>query len=149
MNRLISLALPLLSATVLILGPDSAQGRTVAALAGHPQGFDKEPLCLQEFYGGIVNQCTTGISWLIPLPIDSSGTLSPRITVFTNPGKRVKCNAYGVDERIYSYWTTPSVYNSTDGSSTIIPGSAFTPAGGHMLVGCQLDPGTQINNIVF
>lgn len=143
-----SAAAGLCAALTLSLSFPVAQARSAAGIAGHISG-PTDPSCIGEAYGSATNMCSSRIAWVVPLVVDSAGSYSGRIRVTVPPGQRIQCNIYGLNEDITSVWAPPWTYNSIDGTSSIAPGSAYVPPGGHLMSACYMDSNTRVNNVVY
>jgi hypothetical protein len=148
MKRAISrlLSIVMMSGVVMAAVPAVASARGLAAFGGRA----RDPYdigCFSEWYGAMTNKCGYATTFTIPLTVEntSAGWHSSTVTGFgATAASNVQCAAYGTSKDLTEFDGGEFHALSAFGSVREIQTSTWVPAGGTVLVVCQVNPNGQV-----
>jgi hypothetical protein len=144
------------------ISPGTAEARTVAATIGasntpEVNGVKHEDCVSRAQNGSVMNVCKVAIDFFVPLPIDTAGKKSLRITaelptsgaVSPPPPAPIRCTAWATDERsgtlVLATGSTPGSF----GVHSFTIGSHPVPEGGRLHLYCVLPPRAKLHTINY
>ena len=136
------------AAAALSLGaPLTASARNVAA---HAAGF--RPTCLNESFGGVVNNCGSSQTFAYSPEIDSTGT-TYHVSVRgqgASAASNVTCWGHGVSTDGTTFWLSNTQSLPFYGPSADLAAlNVFVPSGGVMTIYCTALAGGKVWNYRF
>lgn len=135
-------------AGLAVFAQSSAEARSQGAVLG-TSFRGSERTCFDESFGGVVNRCSGGRSFVLPAVYDNSGGMNFLIMAHGVNGTalRVTCSALSVDQNtqnIRMSGSTATVRHT--GETEILRPSVNAHGWGSAFAFCTLDSGTRIAN---
>jgi len=140
----------------------AAHARSFGAQAG--KTWPAQP-CVNEFYGGLINNCSAQVVFTMALPVDSPGWKTVTATVNGSSGpvpfisglsvpNNVSCYAYGTDAPITSVWQSqtfsiPSPSTGNYGLTLTGANGPWVPSGGNLNLVCFVDPKASVRGVNY